>query len=221
MLETGLTLPDFLDTAAILCGALVGAMGATRKDLDWLGVFIVAFCTGVGGGLVRDVLLQSGTPVILQHPSYQLYAGIGAVAGIFFAKGAARFNRAYQALDTLMIGVWVILACAKAQTVGLTPIAVIVVGTIAAIGGGMVRDILIHETAAVVQAGYWYTLCAFGAAIMFVALSGLGTPLAVAQIAAIVTASGMRWASLHYHIRTPTPYDMTDQTLRLLHLDRL
>ncbi|MEI8083477.1 MAG: TRIC cation channel family protein [Actinomycetes bacterium] len=217
----GLVIPGFLDTAAILCGALVGAMSATRKDLNWLGVFIVAFCTGVGGGLVRDVLLQAGTPAILHYPMYQLYAAIGAVAGIFFAKGAARFNPVYQGLDTLMIGVWVLLACAKAQDVGLTPLAVICVGTIAAIGGGMIRDILIHETSAVLQSGYWYTLCAFGAAIVFVGLTALGTALVVAQVAAIVTASGMRWASLHFQIRTPTPYDITDQTLRFLHLDRL
>lgn len=220
MFANGLALPDFLDTAAIVCGALVGATGATRKNLDWVGIFIVAFATGIGGGLVRDVLLQNGLPAILVHPDYQLFAAIGAVVGIFFAKTASRFNPVYEGLDTFMIGVWMPLGASKAQEVGLGPIPVIFVGTIAAVGGQMIRDVLIHQTSALIKSGYWYTLAAFGGAIVFVGLTSAGVALYFAQIAALATAAGMRIVSVHYQIRTPTPYDISDKALRLLRLQR-
>lgn len=208
MLQHGLAIPDYLDTIAMISGALVGAMGATRKGLDWLGVFLVAFCTSVGGGVVRDTLLQNGVPAVLQRPSYQLYAVIGAIVGMFFAKGAARFNRVYETLDTIMIGVWVLLGCSKAQEAGLGAIAVVFVGTIAAVGGGLVRDVLVHDTPAIVQAGYWYTVAAFWAATAYVLLTFTGVPLVAAEVAALATASGLRFVSLHFRIVTPTPYDV-------------
>ena len=68
VLDQGLILPNFLDTTAIIVGALTGAMHATRKGLDVLGVLMIAFATGVGGGLVRDLLLQNGEPALLLHP---------------------------------------------------------------------------------------------------------------------------------------------------------
>mgnify|MGYP003427354776 CR=1 FL=1 len=68
MLEQSLATPGFLDTTAIMAGALTGAMHATRKGLDVMGVLFVAFATGVGGGLVRDVLLQPGAPAPTRSP---------------------------------------------------------------------------------------------------------------------------------------------------------
>ncbi len=92
-MSNSLAVPGFLDAIAILFGALTGAMAATRRGLDWFGVLIVAFCTGVGGGIIRDILLQNGVPALLSNPRYQLYATIGAIVGLFFAKGAARLIR--------------------------------------------------------------------------------------------------------------------------------
>lgn len=213
-----LVLPGFLDTAAITVGALTGAMHATRKGLAVVGVVIVAFCTGVGGGLIRDVLLQNGVPALFTHPFFQLYALIGALIALFFARIASRFTPAYEALDTLMIGAWVLLGCTKAEEVGLSPLPVIFIGTVAAVGGTLLRDVLCHEPPEIMRPGLFYTIAALAAASMFAGLQGLGVAYIICQIAAMVTAILVRVVSVHFDIKSPGPYDVSERVLELTHL---
>lgn len=218
--SNSLQVPSFLDTTAIIVGAMVGAMGATRKGLDVLGVLIIAFCTGIGGGLIRDILLQNGIPVILQNPNYQLFACVGAFVGLFFAKGASKFTPVYDALDTFMIGVWVLLGCGKALDLGLSLISVVFVGTIAAVGGALLKDVLCHDMPSIVQPGYWYTLAAFFSATSFAVMLNYNVRLDVAQVIAVAVAASARIISVKFKIRTPTPNDVSEWTLRTLHLSR-
>lgn len=219
-MNNSLAVPGFLDAIAILFGSLTGAMAATRRGLDWLGVLIVAYCTGVGGGLIRDILLQNGVPSLLSHPSYQLYATIGAVVGLFFAKGAARFQPVYVGVDTLMIGVWVLLGASKAEQVGIGAIGIVFVGTVSAIGGALLRDILVHEKPEMLQPGHLYAAAALAAAITYTALTAWAVPVAIAQFSAIVVAAGLRIISVRFDIVTPSPYDVSTKVLQAVHLER-
>lgn len=221
MIEQSLAIPSYLDTTAIIVGALTGAMHATRKGLDVMGVLFVAFATGVGGGLVRDILLQNGEPALLLNPALQLYACIGAVVGLFFAKGAVRLVPVYNALDTFMIGVWALLGCYKAETDGLAPVVVIFIGTVASVGGAVIRDVLCHDPPALLLPGYFYTLAAFAAAATYVTLMSVGTPVAIAQLCGVGAAIIVRVTSLRFHIVTPTAMVMSDAVLRKLHLTKL
>lgn len=221
MIEQSLAIPGYLDTTAIIAGALTGAMHATRKGLDVMGVLFVAFATGVGGGLIRDVLLQNGEPALLTNPNFQLYACVGAVVGLFFAKGASKLNPVYDALDTFMIGIWAILGCYKAEVDGLSPIPVIFIGTVAAVGGAVVRDILCHEPPALLLPGYFYTVAAFAAAATYTLLLSVGTPVAICQVLGVAAAIVVRVASLRFHIVTPTALVMSDAVMRKLHLEKL
>jgi uncharacterized membrane protein YeiH len=209
-----LAMPEYLDAIAILVGALTGGLYATRKSLDPLGVLLVAFSTGVGGGLIRDVLLQDGIPVLLLNPLFQFYAALGAVIAFFFGRFAVKLAPAYEALDTFMIGGWVLLACGKAQQVGLGPIPTIFIGTVAAVGGGLIRDVLCHDPPELMRPGFFYGLAAFGAATTYTTLDYVGAPIIVAQIAALAAAIILRVTSLHFGITSPTPYDVSELVLR-------
>lgn len=218
--DVGLVLPDYLDTAAILTGALTGAMHAKRKGLDFPGVFLVAISTGVGGGLIRDVLLQQGIPALFLNPAYQLYALIGAFIGVFFASFASKFTAAYDALDTFMIAAWVLLGCTKAQAAGLPAISVAFIGTIAAVGGMLLRDVLCNDPPQLMRPGHFYGISAFAAAITYVILLSSDVPVAACQIAAFAAAIITRAVSVHFDIVTPGPYDLSENVLRFLHLSR-
>ena len=218
-MSNSLAVPGFLDAIAILFGALTGAMAATRRGLDWFGVLIVAFCTGVGGGIIRDILLQNGVPALLSNPRYQLYATIGAIVGLFFAKGAARFQPVYVGVDTLMIGVWVLLGASKAQQLGIPTIGIIFVGTVSAIGGAVLRDVLVHEKPDMLQPGHLYAAAALAAAVTYTALSAWSVPLGIAQLSAIAMAAGLRTISVRFDIVTPSPYDVSTKVLQAVHLE--
>lgn len=215
-----LVLPGYLDTAAILTGALTGAMYAKRKGLDIAGVFLVAISTGVGGGLVRDVLLQQGVPVFFQHPAYQLYALIGAVLAIFFAEYASKFNPAYEALDTFMIGAWVLLGCGKAQAAGVDLLGVAFIGTVAAVAGMMLRDVLCHDPPVLMRPGHFYAISAAAAAGSYVVLLAFGVALLYCQVVAMAVAIITRVISVKFDIRTPGPFDVSERVLQTLRLSK-
>jgi len=217
-MSAALAMPEYLDATAILVGALTGGLYATRKGLDPVGVLLVAFSTGVGGGLIRDVLLQDGIPILLLNPLFQFYAAIGAVIAFFFGRFAVKLTPAYEALDTFMIGGWVLLACGKAQQVGLGPIPTIFIGTVAAIGGGLIRDILCHDPPELMRPGFFYGLAAFAAATTYTTLDYAGAPIIVAQIAAMAAAIILRVTSVHFGIKSPTPYDLSELVLQKLRM---
>ena len=78
-----INLPGPIEAIACTTGALSGALHASRKHLDLMGVMVVAICTGVGGGAIRDILLDSGLPTFLVSPSLLLYALLAAAIGIY------------------------------------------------------------------------------------------------------------------------------------------
>lgn len=214
-----LALPNGLDIIAIAVGSLAGALYATRRNMGLLGVLGVAFCTGVGGGAIRDTILLSGTPTFLLNPPFMACALVGAVVAYFFARAASKLEAAYELLDALMIGIWVLLGCNSAEALDLGVVPVVFVGVVAATGGGLLRDVLCHETPAVVQPGIWYSPAAFFAAVAWVSLEATGMTIWVAQIAGIVVAAALRLGSMKFGIYTPRPFDVSDRVLRVLHLN--
>ena len=209
-----LVLPPLFDTAAITAGALSGSLHASRRGLDVVGIFVVAICTGVGGGAVRDVVLQVGVPVFLVTPVWFGYALLGAVAGSFFAGLVRSWVPVLVLLDSLLIGVWVLIGAQKTLAFGLSPIAAVFLGLVTATGGGVLRDLLCREVPSVLQPGQYYALAALVSAVVYVSLRGLEVPAWWAEGATVVVATMLRWLSMHYDLRTPRPVDLSPRLLR-------
>lgn len=208
-MSTLITVPPLIETAAILGGSLSGALHATRRQMDATGVALVAVATGVGGGAIRDVLLADAVPIFLLN-SYVLLAAIGAVLGFFFARLVATLGGPLFALDTLIIGFWVVIGAEKGLSVGLAPGAVVFMGVTTAVGGGLLRDVLCRETPATFMPGQWVAASALIAAIVFSAVASTGQ-LAVAEASAILVATLVRLSSAHYGWITPSAVEMTNR----------
>lgn len=203
-----LALPYAVEMAAVTFGALSGALHATRKGLDPVGVFTIAILSAVGGGAIRDILLQTGVPIFLVSPTYLAIAALASVVGIVFARLVRAALPVMSVVDTLLIGVWVLLGAERALLIDLTFSAAVLLGVITATGGGLVRDLLCSEVPAVVRPGEWYAAAAIVAAVVFVLLIAAGVPLSIAQVVTIVVAAGLRVASMQFGWRTPTAYDL-------------
>ena len=205
---TVVALPYAVEMGAVTFGALSGALHATRKGFDPVGVFTLALICAIGGGAIRDVLLQQGTPIFLRSPSYLAIATLASVVGLLFARAVRAALPVIGVVDTLLIGVWVVIGAERALLVDLSYVSAAFLGVITATGGGLLRDLLCHDVPSAVRPGEWYVAAAIPAAVVFVLLVMAGVGIDVAQLTTIVGAASLRVASLRLGWRTPTAYDV-------------
>ena len=186
-----------LDYAAVLIFALTGALVASRAQLDIVGFAFLACLTGVGGGTVRDVLLDR--PVFwIADPTY-LAVGCGAAVAVFFT--AHRLESRYVALRWLDAGA---LAVAVAAGAGIAaregaPLPIVVVmGMITGCMGGLARDVVANEVPLVLRQGELYVTCAFAGATALALLSLLGVSEAPAVLSCAALTAALRAGSIRF-----------------------
>lgn len=139
-----------LTALGILAFALSGALMAVRKDMDVVGMFALASMTAVGGGLVRDVLLD--VPVAaLRNPWWWLIIAVATAAVFFFHRAVQRLRRAVLVSDAVGLGLFCATSTSMALGQGLGPLESVLIGTAAGVAGGMVRDVLAGEIPTVLR----------------------------------------------------------------------
>ena len=134
--------PSAISVAATAVGALSGALFAVERRFGLSGVFCLAFSTGVSGSIMRDVLLQSGPSVILTDVEFLLAVLICATTGFFFSTAIRWVHPLLVVFDALSIGFFAVLGATKGVHAGLGPLGAVLIGTVNAIGGWVLRDIL-------------------------------------------------------------------------------
>ncbi len=194
-----------LDIAGILVGSLLGAQVAMRERFDITGTLVLAIACGVGGGMIRDVLISDGPPLALIEPAYLGTALLGA--GIMLVVDVPGWKHGARALtigDALLLGFFAAAGCQRASDAGLPLLAVGLLGVITAVGGGMVRDVLVGRAPAVLQGGTLYASVAIVAAACYVLVDALGAPQFVTVMTCIVVGFVLRMAALHWQLELPT-----------------
>lgn len=164
-------LPIWFDFIATFLFAIAGTLLAIRKGYDIIGVFTVAFVSAVGGGLIRDGLfLQQGPPVITTTGDYLIIIGLGCLIGILFQGTMNRLQFLIVLFDALGLGAYAIVGIEKAQAAGLAFPAMILVGIVNAVGGGIFRDILTREEPILFRPGQFYVAVTFVGCLLFATL---------------------------------------------------
>ena len=124
---------------------LTGAFRAIKYELDLLGVIVLSTAVGVGGGMTRDVLLDMTPPFALQSPAYLLVTTLAGLCVFFFAQRIATSWRLILFVDSVGLGLFAAVGAEKAFVAGLGPVGIMVIATIASVGGGVLRDIFTRE----------------------------------------------------------------------------
>jgi uncharacterized membrane protein YeiH len=164
-------LPIEFDLAATFLMALTGVWVASRRGYDLVGAFMLAFVTGVGGGLLRDAVFIKQIPLVMEDARY-LWAVVAAViVGTLTHRIAERFERSIAYVDALAIGVYGVVGANKAMIAGIAPLPALLVGMVNAVGGGLLRDVLVREEPLVFKPGQLYSLAALGGCVLFVVMS--------------------------------------------------
>lgn len=152
-----------LDLAGTFVFALSGATLAVRKQLDLFGILVLAIMVGVAGGVLRDVLLGDVPPAALKDTGFLLAAMAAGVGAFFFGPLILRLNRPVMLLDALGLGLFAVAGCQKALAFGLSPFAAVLLGVLTAVGGGMVRDVLVAEIPRVLREDIYAVAALLGA----------------------------------------------------------
>ena len=151
------------------------------RRLDLLGVALIGIAAGTGGGLFRDLLLNQ-VPVALQLNWYLMVAVAAALLGMFLERLFQRLGPIITGLDALTIGLFCAIGTTKALTLGLPQIPSIFVGVLSAVGGSILRDLLLNLPIALMHVGSLYAIAAVAGAGTLVALVALGVPMFVAAV---------------------------------------
>ncbi|PTE19435.1 hypothetical protein C5F48_22945 [Cereibacter changlensis JA139] len=147
---------------------LSGGTVAIRHRLDVFGVIVLAVAAALAGGMLRDMLLGATPVIALADERYLLVAVAAALVAFFFKPLISRLGKPVMVFDALGLGLFAVTGCRKGLEYGLDPVVSVLLGVLTAVGGGLVRDLLVTEVPRVLREEI-YALAAFvGATVVVV-----------------------------------------------------
>lgn len=204
-------LPLYFDYPATFIWALSGALLAARLRMDPTGVTIIAIVTAAGGGLLRDGLfLQIGPPALVRTPVYILLIAIAVVIVLVAGARVLRvphLDRMVTLIDLFGLGTYAIVGLESSLSLGLSLLAAIFIGTVNAVGGGLLRDIILGRRPQLLQPGSPVTIVAITGCVAYAAMTRLfALPGGLAGLIAILIVFVLRTVVLRLGLQTaPVP----------------
>ncbi len=199
-------IPLWADLLAVALGGIQGALFASgfrgERRLDFLGVALIGIMIGMGGGLIRDLLLNT-TPVTLQSNGYLLTATGAALFGMLLAGIFQRLSKVIVGLDALVIGLFGAFGTSKALALGLPLVPAVFVGVCAAAGGGVLRDVLMGLPVAIMHVGSLYAVAAGVGSLVLAVSQTLGLAPVWAAVIGVAVTTVIRVLAVVFDISLP------------------
>lgn len=187
-----------LDLLGVFACGLLGGAVARSQDLDLFGFAAVGLCSGLGGGIIRDVLLGHGPPAALTNAAYIPTALAGAAVAFLVQVEHKTWDRAFIAVDAAALSLWATAGALKTLNDGLGWLPAVLLGTVTAVGGAVVRDLMLQRVPSVFTQGTLYATVAIfvaGVQVVFVKATGLtsGTGTLVAITVGVILRLTAYW----------------------------
>jgi uncharacterized membrane protein YeiH len=192
-----------LDLLGVAVFAVSGVLTAGSKSLDWLGVAVIAVVTAIGGGTLRDVLLERYPIFWIADPTY-LLAILGATAlTLFYVHFRAPNRRALLIADALGLAFFTIGGVQIAEQAGLVGLLAVLMGTITGVAGGMIRDVLCGEIPLILRKGQLYASSTIVGAALYLMLERAGTSRDAAGLIGMGTIVVVRFVAILWRLELP------------------
>jgi uncharacterized membrane protein YeiH len=205
----GVIIAEILQLLGILAFAISGALIGVRRRLDLLGVLVVGGATGTGGGILRDMLIGVHPPVTFVYwPNIAVAIG-GALIVFFFHPSISRIHVFEVVFDAFGLGLFAATGTVTAMQSGLAPLTSVLLGTITAIGGGVIRDVLVNTIPAVLTRELYAVSALVGAAVAALVLLVFDAP-SVASFVGVAVAIVLRLLSYWRGWNLPMPRLVAD-----------
>ena len=174
---------------------------ASGKQIDWFGAYIVGLTTAVGGGTIRDIMLDV-TPFWMLDGKYFLTTCIAFLASLLFKEKLFRWGSTLFLFDTIGLGLFTVVGITKSVDAGLPVGVCIVMGTVTGSAGGVIRDILLNEVPLLFRKDVYALACVAGG-IMYFVFDYFKLPIGVTEMLATATVITIRVIAVKFHIQVP------------------
>ncbi len=193
-----------LELAGIFVFAISGGLVAVRKNLDVFGVIVLAGATGLGGGFLRDVLIDATPPASLDDWRYLMVPVAAGLITFVFHPTLGRMERVVAIFDAAGLGLFCVTGALKAVDYGLSPVAAALMGMLTGVGGGMLRDLLAGRVPAVFSSEL-YATPALAGATWAVFADHEGWSLALVTLPGLTICFGWRVLAILRNWKAPIP----------------
>lgn len=194
-----------LDLMGTFAFALNGALTGVRvAKLDVVGVVTLGMVTALGGGVIRDVLIDSLPPATFSDWRYLAVAAAGSLIAFGFGRRLDRLAGPILVLDAAGLSLFAVSGASRALDVGMGPGQAVILGAITAVGGGTVRDVLISRIPVVLRSEL-YAIPALAAALVVVVAQRSGVYGVPAAVGAATVCFAVRLLAIRFSLHAPRP----------------
>ena len=195
----------FLDLAGTFVFAISGATAAKENGLDIFGIGVIAFVVACGGGIIRDLCIGAVPPGGLANWRYLVVAMAATVLTVGMYSVVQRLNRPVLFFDAVGLSLFAVTGAQKALSYGHNGEVAILLGVITAVGGGLLRDVLLNRIPVILEKEIYASAALLGACIVVLGNYLQFVPPGWVSIIALIICFTFRMLALHYHWNLPTP----------------
>ena len=193
-----------LDLTGVAVFAVSGAIAAGRRGMDLIGVIALAVVTAIGGGTIRDILLNRHPIFWLVDPAYLIVIVASALITVSYARWRPAPRATLLLADALGLAVFSVIGAQIAEASGLPAVSGVLLGTVTGCAGGVVRDVLSAEVPLLFRGGNLYASAAIAGTSAYFLLGQIGVPRAIASLAAMLVIAALRFAAIWWGLKLPT-----------------
>lgn len=194
-----------IELIGVAAFAASGVLSAARKGMDLIGVAAIAFVTALGGGTLRDLLLDRHPVFWIASRDYIYACLVATVVTLLWVRIRVPPYRALLVADALGLAFFVIAGTAIAQQSGEWGIVALLMGVVTGSAGGVIRDVLSAEIPLVLRPGRLYVSAAIAGAALYLVLEWLGVRRDLAGYAGMILIATVRFISMRWNVRLPPP----------------
>jgi uncharacterized membrane protein YeiH len=192
-----------LDLLGVGVFAISGVLAAGRKGLDVLGVAVIAVVTAIGGGTLRDLLLDRHPIFWIADSAYLWVILVAAGITLVYLRFWIASRRALLVADAMGLAFFTIGGVQITQQSGHSDPIALLMGTITGVAGGALRDVLTAEIPLILRPGRLYATAALAGAGLYVLLAGRGVSTEAAALAGMGATAGLRLAAIFWRLELP------------------
>jgi uncharacterized membrane protein YeiH len=192
-----------LDLVGVAVFAISGALAAGRRGLDILGVVVLGAVTAVGGGTIRDVLLDRNPIFWLADARYLIVIVVAALSTVAYARRAPVPLATLDVADALGLAMFSVAGTQIAEQAGMPALSCVLLGAVTGAAGGATRDVLTAQVPMVLKRGNLYATAAIAGTALYVLLARLGVERSVASLVGMAVVAGVRLAAIWWGLKLP------------------